>query len=69
MVGTQPGDGSDRNIRSANSSDAGIAYQVVGDGPTDLVVVPAGLSNLVRRVGPVGIEPTTLGLKVPCSTN
>ena len=26
-------------------------------------------SSLVRGVGPVGIEPTTRGLKVRCSTN
>lgn len=34
-------------IRYANSSGAAIAYQVVGDGPIDLVFVPDFMSNLV----------------------
>lgn len=35
------------NVRYARSSGAAIAYQVVGDGPTDLIVVPDYVSNLV----------------------
>ena len=32
--------------RFAKSGDAHIAYQVVGEGPTDLVYVPGWLSNV-----------------------
>jgi hypothetical protein len=33
-------------IRYARSGDISIAYQVVGDGPIDLVLVPGFVSNL-----------------------
>ncbi|MGB7304274.1 MAG: adenylate/guanylate cyclase domain-containing protein [Burkholderiaceae bacterium] len=33
-------------IRYANSGDVNIAYQVIGDGPEDLVVIPGWISNL-----------------------
>src|SRR5439155_1927207 len=33
--------------RYAKSGDVNIAYQVVGDGPTDLVYVPGWVSNVV----------------------
>jgi hypothetical protein len=32
--------------RYARSGDVNIAYQVVGDGPRDLVVVPGWISNI-----------------------
>ena len=35
------------DIRYARSGDVAIAYQVVGDGETDLVYVPDFVSNLV----------------------
>jgi pimeloyl-ACP methyl ester carboxylesterase len=37
---------SERQTRYAKSGDASIAYQVIGDGPLDLVVVPGWLSHI-----------------------
>src|SRR5438132_2492299 len=37
---------SGNRIRYARSGDVSIAYQIVGDGPRDLVIVPGWVSNL-----------------------
>jgi len=34
------------DTRYAKSGDVNIAYQVIGDGPLDLVVVPGWISNV-----------------------
>lgn len=52
-------------MHKTDTSEEQLRCRFVNDAATN----PSSMSRLVTDVGPVGIEPTTCGLKVRSSTN